>query len=733
MVVLQNALLKIIPLLHFSCPMVTAQPPSEFWIKAEKTLLLSDLRTQSQWLKPTVNDSVIASPRFLPLCGNGRIDTKDDYAAYYQDTKNLPLRLTRQQILFNNYGVTDPDIFHDVTVFEDEQCDDGNRVDFDGCSADCMYLDVWTSACELAVDNTLLAYEDIVYDTERKSMVVSATTGIYALEQGDTSLKAQLLAPKSFPVANMFRHGGSLILYSSKEQALWQLVDGQSEITLIRNIPQLAKWDPTYFAWNCKPTPAGSIIVRDNSNLLYLKTPAAEPFVCPIGRMIDVCIFVTYNANTDVSRVKCESATVNLRVGVWVNIGAGVCEVDVNSNVYSVSFWDDIFNLISLTLIMQIKTNQFIKVSPDIPGVFFMSKPLSYNYYLPLGGFIQGTGSSARKLGSPKLSRDIFYFSGDPSLINFILGDSRACGQERCVFDGLYGYDALNMHTVDFEEKRSLNDILQQCILEEAAISPQLSDLNAIKTNSLRYSRLLTSFAAIYWNKARSLEALGMQEHPITHNIWAVRKDRLIEVSKSGVILQRADGKCIPSGVALCPPCQWASNGQKCRPCSEVDRESLAWNKKCKDSCSSSSRRLLLTAENVIRFVLSGNFATVSRVWQGAVKGLNGDITVEISTPDAVAEMQRVQVSLLAMTDVQVLTRPYVVIPVVTSSSSEENTGVIVGAVLGACGGVVLVALLVYKCLYVSRTGADAHPLTVTGYDKMNEVIRPGDLPTKLP
>ena len=119
----------------------------------------------------------------------------------------------------------------------------------------------------------------------------------------------------------------------------------------------------------------------------------------------------------------------------------------------------------------------------------------------------------------------------------------------------------------------------------------------------------------------------------------------------------------------------------------------------------------------------------MSRVWQGAVKGPNGGITVEISTPDAVAEMQRVQVSLLAMTDVQVLTRPYVVIPVVTSSSSEENTGVIVGAVLGSCCAVLLVAVLVYKLWYSS--GKDQIPTRVEEENQrlLSPSITVGDLP----
>ena len=699
-----SILIRLI-ILCFSLHMVSTQPPSEFWIKAEKTLVLDEMRVQSNLQAPKVDDVVISMPSFLPLCGNGRIDTKNDYIAYYQNAANLPLRLTRKQITFDKFSVSDPDILHDVKVFADEQCDDGNRVDFDGCSADCMYLDVWTSACELAVDINLLVYEDIMYDTVRKSMVVSATTGIYLFEPGDTSLKAQLLAPKTLPVSNIFRYAGSLILYSAVEQAFWKLLDGQSEITLMRTIPQLAKWDPLYFKWDCRVSPSGSIIVQDNYNLLYLATPNVDiGFVCPIGRRIDKCTFIDYTSTGDISRFRCESATELLGVVTQVGIGAGYCSIYTDPVYPSHSIWGDLFNLVSISSIMERGTNQYIQVSPAIPGVSLSEYPVSLNVFLPMGGFLQGTGSSARSFGASKLSRDIFYFTGDPSLVRLIMDQNRTCSQERCAFDNYNGYDAFDLNPVNPGSKSSWNDILQQCISTEAAISPPLSDLKAIKADSQRYTRLLLSFATIYRTETRALEVTGMDEHPITHNIWAVRKDRIIEVSKSGVLVQREDGKCIPSGVALCPLCEWAPNGQKCKSCSVVDKGSLAWILKCKDSCLPSSGRRLLAANTVIQFVLSGNFATVAKIWPVAVSMPNGVITVEISTQDPVAEMKRIQTSLLALTGVEVLTRPYVVIPVaVPSSSSDDTTGVVVGVLVP-----VVLLLVVGVCVYVFWLGPRA-------------------------
>ena len=113
-------------------------------------------------------------------------------------------------------------MLHNITILADEECDDGNRFDLDGCSADCMHVDAWTSSCEIAVEimadfnNKTLVYEDIIFDNARNVMVVSALYGIYSLSltDGDIAVKARLIASKSFPVTNIFKQSNSFILYS---------------------------------------------------------------------------------------------------------------------------------------------------------------------------------------------------------------------------------------------------------------------------------------------------------------------------------------------------------------------------------------------------------------------------------------------------------------------------------------------------------------------------------------
>lgn len=645
--------------------------PPDFWTKAQHTLKLSELRVGAPAKPPTVDDKAISLPNFLPLCGNGRVDTKEDYAAYYLNRSHRPLTLTRQQILYMYRDLQDPATLHNVSFFADEECDDGNRIDFDGCSADCMYMDLWTSACEMAVDldpqtPTLdnLEYEDIIYDTARKCMVVSAKSGIYALEVGldSTALTARLLAPKSLPITNIFRHLDSLMLYSAEQQAFWRLVDGDGAITLYYRL-NLAKWNSTNLIWNCHQNPDGSVVVYDYEKMLYLATPTAEPFVCKTGRN-KRCVFLM-NINGS-SMFNCDT--------VRVIIGPRTCQLIPDGSVGgSGSIWSHIFTKITwLTATVRYSSKQLYSISPELlpPDADKLVQPASLEVYHPMGGFMEFTVGSTRKLGSMGNATEILYYTGDESLRKVIQDPYASCGLDTCIFDNDLAYDIFDSNPLRNAVKLNWNTLLQLEILYEAGISPSLPDLAAIKADTARYTRLIDSFASAFTSAIQPLTVLGMTRHPTTQNLWAVRRDRLIEVSKSGVLLQRADGKCIPSGVALCGRCQWAPNGRKCQPCSEVDTTSWSWNMKCK-TCVSGRRLLaagdtsLTSVTTTITFVLAGSLADIQKAWPTAVYDpFTTLITVAIVTSDSVSEMQRVQVQLLSMTDIQVVTRPYTVIRV---------------------------------------------------------------------
>ena len=60
-----------------------------------------------------------------------------------------------------------------MQVWANEECDDGNRLDYDGCSADCMHMDLWVSPCELEMKD-IPNKEAILINASSNSILLSA-------------------------------------------------------------------------------------------------------------------------------------------------------------------------------------------------------------------------------------------------------------------------------------------------------------------------------------------------------------------------------------------------------------------------------------------------------------------------------------------------------------------------------------------------------------------------------
>ena len=206
-----------------------------------------------------------------------------------------------------------------------------------------------------------------------------------------------------------------------------------------------------------------------------------------------------------------------------------------------------------------------------------------------------------------------------------------------------------------------------------------------------------------------------MERHPQTGSLWALRSDRLVEISKSGTRVERNDGRCIPAGTALCPSCSWAPSGLPCRPCSQADTNSMAWIAKCKlkeASCTASARRLLSEAVNTtILFTLKGNFSIIKSIWQGAVASTGPVYNITVSTADPIGEMRRIRERLaLIVRDVQAVVQPYERILIadnliVTDESTAETASSGASSVLviaiGVSGAAVAILVITLVILYV--------------------------------
>jgi cysteine-rich repeat protein len=199
---------------------------SDFWNRAKTTSDLSILRQTEvpPVFKRTV-PFVAADPAFFPLCGNGVLNTKEDYLRLYgPNLESIPMMRYSKEFLsktFPSIGQGNLNQMYAFTMITDEVCDDGNRRDLDGCSADCMVYDMLTSSCEIAMERQI-EIEDVLPVPDSGDMVVSALDGIYLIKEGDfisnSIQKLTLLRAKSFPIKSMYSYAGDLFFYSSIQQ-----------------------------------------------------------------------------------------------------------------------------------------------------------------------------------------------------------------------------------------------------------------------------------------------------------------------------------------------------------------------------------------------------------------------------------------------------------------------------------------------------------------------------------
>ena len=686
-----EATLIQITLLHMLLIPTLTTATGEFWTKAETTLELSQMRRDTPPPPPPARDPMLDNANFLPLCGNGRIDKKTDYEAYYRT--HPPLTLTRQEILPYASYLTDPTTLHNITILADEECDDGNRLDLDGCSADCMNRDAWTSACEIAIDGTEgkdLNFEAIAFDKRNTGdMLVSLADGIYSLSMrpGDTGMKLTLLASKTFPVNDIIQGNDNLynlILYSAELQCTWGLDLSPTSwatdrLFLKSNLSDvLSPWvDRAYYDNSLENGVA--IIVHSDKKIMYLQSGSRSIYdnVCTSETVeLTKCYFVmkTPNHTMDISYIlNCDDG-INT---VTVTIGYRGCQIipRPNNNNQDQSLLLDVTDMTARRVGI-LNVYQYNMNITTTPHVQFDTSFMYLQYYSPWGLLLESPMvGSPRKFGTT--TRPQPHFIGDPSLVSAIAYREDICDDQTCGLNTKLGYDILEKNPTKNALAFSWGDILQSEIMLEAAREPQLFNLKAIKSNPGRYSRLLEEFHTKFKQFTSHLAIKTLLKHPETGNLWALRRNRLVHISKTGTQAERADGKCLPIGMALCPACQYAPSGWACMPCSQVT-DYFAWHAKCKTaSCpgSNTSRRLLagVVGGTELRFSLTGNSSAIFSYTQSLFTRLAGTrvefttsiipyFDVTVTTTDPIRDMRLLREELALISNVQVLTQPYEVV-----------------------------------------------------------------------
>ena len=647
----------------------TAHAMSDFWAQSRNTSKLSSLRMGAKVTHPSMTkDDLVNNPLFMPLCGNGRIDKKEDYIEY-----GATLSMSKARLLAELPSLDGP--MYNISIIADEECDDGNRLDFDGCSADCMYTDCMTSACELAVDLSL-EYEDLIYDNVRGKMVVSALNGIYSLEIGpsETTMRAVIIASKNFKAVSIFRHTMYLVLYDPVSQSLWGVADGSNKLTILNKLDMLVGWNSSDGEWPAIVSkPNGPIVIRDGTDMIYLKTPTSAVTTSDrcyggVEMASRKCDFIMENGG---------SLVIGCEVGRII-IGENTCIVDFESHraqdMMDGTIWGDIFNS-AVARLSTWKTVQ--KAYYGLPDDFPLNDRaraiiMSVEGYNHIGGFFEMTVNPPRKLMSPD-TMPLVYSLGDPSmasmLITTVASGPATCGDEMCLFDNDPAYDITEDNPMKYARGDTWNRIIQDLI------SGQNSSIFSLKSDEARYKTFIDGVANNMESMSSPRAVIAVAKHPVTHSLWAIRKDKLVEVSKSGVKVKRPDGKCIPSDVALCGKCTWASSGTMCMPCAAGNASSLAWSLSCRQCTNARRRMLQVHNDAIISFTMMGDLTKAREIWPKATASDGGIISVSVATSDQPMDMRTIKTQLLLHAKkFRVIIPPYVEMSLEDTSYENDNT-----------------------------------------------------------
>ncbi len=368
-----------------------------------------------------------------------------------------------------------------------------------------------------------------------------------------------------------------------------------------------------------------------------------------------------------------------------------------------------------------------IVAAPPLPGLM----SVQVRAYHPMAGVIEVVVGAPRKWGAngsvPASSLPLVYTQGESPVLDFLTGGpgERVCGLDRCLFDSRVQFDPLAGPDAALPVGDTWNDVLQAQI---DALRPPIASLYALKADAVRFGAFVRDFQAGYLARAEATRVLSMVSHPQTGSLWALRRNKLVEISKTGTLLRStADpSKCVPSGVGLCNPCMWAVVGGACRPCAGADAppgvESGALAQRAhRVSCPptlacaavaapNGTRRLLVVLANaapevLIAFALVGDRATIVALWPNAsaVDASSGLVRVSVFTTTPVETMRSIKARLLELPELRVVVPPHVVITLeATAAEGTTPIGMILGIVLGS---LCLVAIVVCLCVCVLREG----------------------------
>ena len=649
---------------------------SFFHAPVASDLSLSTLRSST-----TLPTAVAAAQQplpstFLPLCGNGRLDTLADYRALANQS-SAALR-------------------PNLIAYATEVCDDGNRIDNDGCSADCMLRDLWTSPCKLRVDGSVGKVEAVLPFTD-ESMLVSNFNSFVLVNSlprpDDRILNATTVFSKDYRVTDLIRtRSNAIVAYSSSKQQLYSIDVGKKTSTLmldLSSILQIGRSDPAY------QYASGSdlLVLRDGHAIVLVSLATLTVRgKCAAVQSLDQAVYIDDPNGEDVLTIRTPTGTVRVQPAA-APLGVQCTEANSVWGSEAVGdIWRDSFRSIldttgqSRTLAYNMST--FLANGNNTGSVF-----RGQSVYLPLGLWVESSSSFLRDLVNAPLKVSSAWV-GHPALFGAYSSVPVCASSGLCALDVSSDYDLVT----GFSGRGTLTwQTRLQSVLKQVVTG--IADFTALYTASA-YAVLWGAWTADVSQNGMGHRIRDFAVHPVTGNIWAISSDGwLYEISKSGVTVPVRDGtgRCMPSGVAVCEPCMWAEAGGVCKPCIQNATTSWAASMQCQ-SCGKQDVRIEFTASK--RFDLPS--CAQGATWSSNDSGLNPlDVGFYTKTP-----VQCMRALAEVLPGSPVVTKPSVVIGLqVDTGGSSLDVLLILGSFIGGIAGLGLIVGFV-RCYCYSNNSS---------------------------
>jgi len=524
-----------------------------------------------------------------------------------------------------------------VRLLVDEECDDGNRRDGDGCSADCMDVDAMVDPCPVWLPQTARALTidqttGVTYvatDTQLLRMVVTLEQGVELVRVADRVIDSMLAADNKIYVFGQ----GSLGVYENSAFAI--IMDQQTDV----GFWVLFKYQPHF-------------ITRKAGNLWLINcaTRQIKTYDNPSAQ------FIACNSDSTQQFIKCNVADGYYQLNnvtaptlvpytpeaypsnVWLRAYMTVMESTVSQFFFPISAPDlrgapsaytiqlDREIIVSSDILAVSKSNVRALLSPDLPSVF-QTKP------------IQAVGNQL--LTNVTNSLDFNCYIG-----------------EKCFLDisvSLYGDP--RSETTYFAELSN-------------ALASNVTNAMGTFSKKLRESRYFAATVA---------------QDPKSKALLVLSRNRLFYIGRRGATIQREDGTCIPYEVKVCPVGQWGDSHTACTACSNSS------GVQCKGT--QARRRLLQASYVTVTTTIDLDDAKLKAVFSQA-EVASGKVTVVTSDPRQA--LQNMYATIAANPQWVVVSKPTALYIIDSVSSGTSAVDVIVGGAIGGMAVVVFVLVLLW-------------------------------------